>query len=55
MTIDFGAIAGRDDRRFLDRVAVDQITQRLDHIFGMKNHLLAQRQRRGFVVDAESE
>ena len=40
---------------FLHRMAVDQIAQRLHQIFGVKNHLLPQRQRRGLMVDAESE
>jgi hypothetical protein len=34
---------------------VDQVAQRLRQILGVKNHLLAQRQRRGLMIDAESE
>ena len=55
IAIDFGAIAGGNDRGFLDRVAVDQVAQRLHQIFGVKNHLLAQRERSCLVVDAEGE
>ena len=55
VAIDFGAIAGGNDCGLLDRIAVDEVAQRLHQIFGVKNHLLAQRKRRGLVVDAEGE
>ena len=55
ITVDFGAVAGRDDGRLFDRVAFDQVAQSLHHVFGAKYHLLAQRQRRGMVVDTEGK
>jgi hypothetical protein len=55
IAVDFSAVARGDDRGFLDRVAIDQVAQRLHQIFGAEHHLFAQRKRRGLVVDAESE
>ena len=55
VAIDFGAVAGGEDRRFLHRAMIDQIEQRLFQTFGVKRHLLANGERCGVVVDAESE
>ena len=55
VAIHLGAVAGREDCGFLHRAVIDQIQQRLLQIFGMKRHLLADGERRGMVIDAESE
>ena len=55
VAVDFGAIAGGQDRRFLDRAARRQIMQRRLQALSRKRHLLADGERRGLVVDAKGE
>ena len=55
VAIDFRAVARGNYRGFRDRIAVNEVAQRLHQVFGMKNHLLAQRKRRSLVVDTESK
>ncbi len=43
VAVDLGAIAGRDDGRFLDRAVIHQVAQGFDQLFGVKYHLLAHR------------
>src|SRR6185295_16457523 len=53
--IDLGTVAGGNDRRLPDRLAVHQVAQRFFQISGVKSHLLANRERGRMVVDTESE
>ena len=49
-------VAALAARREVERiVAFDQVAQSLHHVFGAEYHLLAQRQRRGMVVDTEGK
>ena len=51
--INFGAIAGRQDRRLARQTLVKKFAQRRMQAFDLEYHLLAQLQGRGVVVDAE--
>ena len=51
--VDLGAIAGRQDRRFLDPLPTDQVAQRLAQRLGLEHDLLPHLERRGGVVEAE--
>ena len=55
VTIDFGAIARRNDSRFLHRPPRHQIVQRPHQTLSMKNHLLAHVQRSCLMVQAYGE
>ena len=52
--VQFGAIAGRQDRRLAHRPLVRQIMQRVVQALGLKRHLLANRERRRMVIQAKS-
>ena len=52
VAVDFSAIAGRNNRRFLHRTPRHQIIQRPHQALGVKNHLLAHVQRSRLMVQA---
>ena len=53
--IEFGAVAGGQDRGFAHRFRPQQVVQGLAHARWVEGHLLANCQRGGMVVDAQSE
>jgi hypothetical protein len=53
--VQLGTIAGRQDRRLVDRFAVGQVRQSPRQAFGMKRHLLANREWCCVVVDTKGE
>ena len=53
--IQFGAVAGRQDRRLAHLVAMRQLDQRLRQAHRVERHLFAHGKRRGMVVEAEGE
>ena len=55
VAIDLCAITGRDDRRFPHRFPADQIVQGILQIFGVKGHLLADREWGRMVVHAKGK
>src|SRR5688500_9590157 len=52
--IELGAVAGRQDRRFVRQAAL-QLPQRLVQALDMKHHALAHGERRGLMVQSEGE
>ena len=54
-TIDFGTVAGGENRHLLDRLTVRQISQRAMQFFGIERHALANGERRRVMVDAEGK
>ena len=52
--IELGAVAGREDRGFARQPAL-QLAERLLQALDMEHHALAHRERRGLMVQAESE
>ena len=55
VAIQFGAVAGRQDGDFGGVLALRQIMQRLLQFIGAERHLLADRERRGVMIDPEGE
>jgi hypothetical protein len=53
--VNLGPIAGRNDRGFFHPLAFGEIAKRDDELFSMKHHALAHVERRGVVVQSESE
>jgi hypothetical protein len=51
--IHFGAVAGRQDRRLLDRTRPGQVAQRIAERIGREHHPLAHVERRGRVVESD--
>src|SRR5674476_147934 len=52
-TVELGAVAGGEDRRLPHQLGLGQFAQRRFQFFGVKHHLLADRERSGVVVQAE--
>ena len=51
--VQLGAVAGGEYRRFPHRLGLGQLAQRQLQLFGVKHHLLADRERSGVVIQAE--
>jgi len=53
MAVDFGAIAGRENRGFLHVPRPDQVAERLGERVGRERNPLPHLDRRGLVVESE--